>query len=388
MGMMYDYVKSKATKKDMSPDEWLQNNAENAAKCRLVTHVGAFTSPEEKIFIDAKTNDSGEIYLTTGGLKKDKKDTVYNSAAYMAIAGLMLLELEDGQELWRHLKNDTPLIREEFSLFAIDYEEFRLQLLQAVHEDEPKETSTRMKQIYFPVADGKYHLLTPLTSSVLMDELKDRIENIRNKKWDAIKKGSPNYGSDYEIIDNDLICVLYGGTKPQNISTINSQNAGKAFMLPSLPPVLHITEHRPYKDFFYSLDTFAFKPLFVALQKLFKLDINNINIRQGIENLLFAIVQQIVDRIITLQALEPGWTEAASCRLPAYQKILLDGKNREIRQNQDAWFKATIDHTAKWFFATYDKIMRDEKIMFDDVVYSFFKKKIQIAFEENKEYLR
>lgn len=386
MGIMYDYVTEKAAKKDMTPKEWLMKNTEFASKCRLVTHVGGFTHPDEKIFLDDKTSAAECGYLTTAGLKTGKKDTVYNSAAYMAIAGLMLLELEDGQAVWKHLEDDTPLIRQELKLLAMDGETFRRQMLQAVTEQEPKETSAKMRQIYFPIAGGEYHLLTPLTSSVLLTELKERIDAIRKKRWSAIKKDSPDYGSDYELLD-DVVCVLYGGTKPQNISTRNSQNAGRAFMLSSVPPALHQMKYRPYNDFFRSLRMIAFEPLFRSLQKLFKLDINNIDIRLGIEKRIFSITRQVVDRMIELQSLESGWTDAANCHLPLYQKILLDNKNREIRQNQDIWFGETVEHATKWFFETYGKIVKDEKFMFGDAEYIFVREKIKVALEEDKEYL-
>ena len=36
----------------------------------------------------------------------------------------------------------------------------------------------------------------------------------------------------------DLSVTAYGGTQPQNVSVLNSQNAGRAYLLPSTPPTL------------------------------------------------------------------------------------------------------------------------------------------------------
>ncbi|TOM55970.1 type I-F CRISPR-associated protein Csy1, partial [Vibrio parahaemolyticus] len=48
-----------------------------------------------------------------------------------------------------------------------------------------------------------------------------------------------------------LTTIGYGGTKPQNISVLNNQNAGKAHLLPSLPPQIAQRKRRlPTYDFF------------------------------------------------------------------------------------------------------------------------------------------
>jgi hypothetical protein len=100
--------------------------------------------------------------------------------------------------------------------------------------------------IYFPVGDD-YHLLSLLTPSAIVYKLKQRInENFqpfseRNKqekeKVERAVKDKKELKGDLNSIWN-LTAIGYGGTKPQNISVLNNQNGGIAYLLSSMPPIL------------------------------------------------------------------------------------------------------------------------------------------------------
>lgn len=98
--------------------------------------------------------------------------------------------------------------------------------------DDSVVTSSKIKQVYFPVwlDDEDYHLLSILTPSGLLFEMRRRIDDIRFSEQtktlrDLKRKGEYSEVGFKEIYG--LTTIGFGGTKPQNISVLNNQNAGK-----------------------------------------------------------------------------------------------------------------------------------------------------------------
>ena len=126
--------------------------------------------------------------------------------------------------------------------------------------DKSKKTNRLVKQVYFPITNSNekesYHLLSILTPSGLLVKVKEQIDNIRfsenSKKVREFRKKNkqPEENISYEDI-LDLTMIGYGGTKPQNISVLNSRNGGKFYLLSSLPPELEKRKVRlPNNNFF------------------------------------------------------------------------------------------------------------------------------------------
>lgn len=71
-----------------------------------------------------------------------------------------------------------------------------------------------------------------------------------NKEARQLKKKDEYSENGFDELFN-LTRISYGGTKPQNISVLNSNSAGKVYLLPSLPPSLKKRDVRlPRYDFF------------------------------------------------------------------------------------------------------------------------------------------
>jgi CRISPR-associated protein Csy1 len=138
-------------------------------------------------------------------------------------------------------------------------------------------TSSKVKQVYFPVQDREYHLLSVMTPSNLMFTLKERIREMHfseiTKQARESKKSLKHHEKGFSEIYG-LTVSGYGGTKPKNISVLNNQNHGEAYLLPSSPPQLADRKvQTPRTDFFKnSLWLKAFKDDFLKFHALLEQD--------------------------------------------------------------------------------------------------------------------
>jgi CRISPR-associated protein Csy1 len=80
-----------------------------------------------------------------------------------------------------------------------------------------------------------------LTPSGLLTQVKSRIDGIRfseeTKQAKETRKKNEHHVTGYDDLF-DLTVTAYGGTQPQNVSVLNSKNAGRAYLLASTPPKL------------------------------------------------------------------------------------------------------------------------------------------------------
>ncbi|MCK4492677.1 MAG: hypothetical protein KAU26_01360, partial [Methylococcales bacterium] len=265
---------------------WLLDMAKRASSSALSTHPNTFShSKSTKHYppnkndktsaIVAHSNSTPDGFLRTGNSVTPMdavRNAVTNNIA-IDVYNFLSLTLKDGQTIFKHLEQDTAKIQAQLKMPNTTYQEIKKGLL-AIKEDENKEhiTSDLIKQVYFPV-DDHYHLLSLLTPSGLMYKFKHQINDIRfsdeaKEARDAKKKNNYNEKGFDEIYD--LTAIGYGGTKPQNISVLNSQNGGVSYLLSSMPPTLIPQKIRlPKTDFFNnSLYYKNYSSSFESLDKL------------------------------------------------------------------------------------------------------------------------
>ncbi|RLM16765.1 type I-F CRISPR-associated protein Csy1 [Gibbsiella quercinecans] len=222
---------------------WLTDAASRAEQISLVTHALKFTHSDAKgssVFSAAPVEESPE-YLSTASLRQPAVDAVGNAAA-LDVAKLLQTEY-GGDSL------AAALQREDHAALAVLTDDPQ-QLTQWITgfkralTDKQLSSHKLAKQIYFPLSDtaagSQYHLLSPLYSSSLAQALHQRITVARfsdeakairqarkEQRWhDAIDVSYPN-----------LAVQNMGGTKPQNISFLNSGRRGKSYLLPCAAPV-------------------------------------------------------------------------------------------------------------------------------------------------------
>lgn len=304
---------------------------------------------------------------------------VFGNAAAMDVFKFLNLKLEDNVTVLTHLENRTPEIEKQLNVLAVSFDEITKGLLSIKGDGSPSaKTSTQVKQVYF-VVGNKYHLLSILTPSNLMYKLKERIDILRFsdevKEAKEVKKKNCYHAKGFSDIYG-LSVIGFGGTKPQNISVLNSQNGGKAYLLASMPPELTSRNIQPPKINFFSNTIWAnaYKVDFLKLHTLFIGDLNNMHVRNKRDRITKGIIYQVVDRLWMIRNLAAGWSESENYnKLPKYQKIWLDQLYVNTRDENTDWFSSVKNDFARWFVNSYMLILGKKAISLGDEQLPYFK---------------
>jgi CRISPR-associated protein Csy1 len=196
---------------------------------------------------------------------------------------------------------------------------------------------TLAKQLYWPVSedphdDAGYHLLAPLYPTSLVHRVyqtlqDDRFSDEAKAARDARKAGLWHERPVREY--QNLAIQKLGGTKPQNISQLNSERRGDNILLASLPPVWRSPEIRPVLGVDSLFKVFRrrseVRRLTDLLQRFLSEDpARNLETRTRRDEWVEAVLDELVQFTAELQTLEPGWTQGLSCELPATHCAWLD----------------------------------------------------------------
>lgn len=357
---------------------WLPDAAKRAKQLSLVSHPAKFSHPSAKTSsIIAKSERRADGFLRTGNVTAELD--VFGNAAAIDVYTFLSLQLSDDKTILMHLENKTVEIKEQFTIPTATFGEIEQGLLVITEDhDSVIKTSEIVKQVYFPV-DNDYHLLSVLTASNIMYKLKERINIMRfsdeAKQAREAKKNNHHHDAGFSEVYG-LSEIGFGGTKPQNISVLNSQNHGVAYLLASMPPELELRSiQAPRTNFFTNtLWVKAFDDDFKKLHDLFQSDTNNIHIRKKRDSLVRNIIYQVTDRVWMLRYLDAGWSDAEAYRnLPHYQKIWLDQANEQERTKNEDWLMALKNDFTRWFINSYQSIMGEQALSLGDEQMPYFK---------------
>ena len=253
-------------------EEWVIDASKRASQLTMASHPSKFSHPDAKTSsIIAKNNKENNGYLHSGNV--DCELDVFGNAAALDVYKFLTLRTEDNKTILDHLEVDSLEVRQAFSNLAQSYEIIKESFLAIKQSDDLTKTDRLVKQVYFPIKENSYHLLSILTSSGLITEFKNKIDIIRFsenvKEAKECRKNKKHYEGGFDDL-SDLTILGYGGTKPQNISILNSKNGGRSYLLPSLPPKITKREIRlPNRNFFEnSLWIKSFKDDLDYLQKI------------------------------------------------------------------------------------------------------------------------
>lgn len=356
---------------EFSLSTWLPKAAKRAKQLSLVSHPGKFSHPNAKI---TSIIDNSQ-YRPDGFLRSGNVNVgldVLGNAAALDVYKFLSLRMSDGQTILTHLEGKSSYIKEQLSIPSVSFSKIE-QGLMAIKEntDTLPETSGRIKQVYFPVKGNDYHLLSILTPSSLLYKLKERINNMHfsgeAREVRMAKKSNKYHGKELSEVYG-ISAIGFGGTKPQNISVINSKNGGVAYLHFSMPPELSTrTIHPPNTSFFsQSLWPNAFLDDFQKFHKQIIAD-TNVNVRRQRDRSIKNIIYQVADRLWVIRYLDAGWSDSENYkRLPQYQKLWLDQLYAERRQEDMGWFDMVKKELSIWFLNTYCNIMGDHAITMGD----------------------
>jgi CRISPR-associated protein Csy1 len=217
---------------------WLTDAAIRAKQISFATHPPKFTHSDAKgssVYI----TDSKQAwpYLCTATLQAPASDVVGNAAA-LDVAGLLQLAV-GGVTLANQLAQNDVSSLQAFTSDEAQLAEWLQGFKQALSVKELR-SHALAKQLYFPVASDSYHLISPLFSSSMAQALHERIGESRySEEAKAVRKlkREDKFSTQSTVDYLNVAVQTYGGTKPQNISLLNSGRRGQAYLLSCRPPV-------------------------------------------------------------------------------------------------------------------------------------------------------
>ncbi|WP_133128796.1 type I-F CRISPR-associated protein Csy1 [Legionella nagasakiensis] len=347
-------------------ENWLPDAAKRAGWVSISTHPCTFSHPSSRknkngyvTSIIAKASRKVDGYLRSGNVHV-ALDALGNAAA-LDVYKFLSLVTEDGKAVIEHIRQNTELAKALLNIKTENYENLRACFMEMVSSNEVSITSSKIKQVYFPVGSD-YHQLSILSNSGMIFDLRKRIDALRFsdtvQKRRELRRENIYSESGYSEI-YDVTTIGYGGTKPQNVSVLNNQYGGKAHLLFSVPPMLAQREITfPTKDFFVqSLRYRDCKEILERLDNIFKIErdgkISLDKIRKGRDRCLGDILDMILQKMMALRevSIDQFWSE--SSRLPDCQKIWLCEQYIEERAKRDDWLETLCAQIVFWINSAY-----------------------------------
>ncbi len=316
------------------PENWLADAARRVGQIQLATHTLKPIHPDARgtnLYVKPEPLEGVGLVGTHSVSDQGADDVVGNAAAldvfkflkveYGGRSLMQLAQVRDAAFL-KALSEDAHAASEWCAAFA------------SINETKSAPAShTLAKQVFFPLPDGTYHLLAPLfpTSLVHVAQRKmrdDRFGESAKAAREAYKKGErhPHGFREYP----NLAIQKFGGTKPQNISQLNSERYGENWLLPALPPTWKSARVRPPLHAASVFDRYFGRRRQVAdltralRQFLERTSHNNITIRRHRAFLVEQICEQAHLYAMELWHLEPGWTAKEGCALDESEQLWLD----------------------------------------------------------------
>lgn len=356
---------------------WLPDAASRASQITMVSHPSKFSHPNAKTSALVATKQSkADGYLRSGNVAYELD--VFGNAAAMDVYKFLSVVLSDNRTILDHLEENSAEIQSLLAIDSANYEDMRLSFLKIKDVGTKSKTDPLVKQVYFPVDDG-YHLLSLLTPSGLLCKVKERIDTMRfsdeAKEAREFRNGKEkkHHAVGFSDVLN-LTITAYGGTQPQNVSVLNSRNAGRAYLLPTLPPLFDSRQVRLPKNNFFkdTLNPRQFKDAFAPLHRLLMSDKNNIKIRTAIQKHVQEIVLQVLYQAQGVRAQGvrshgTGWSQKEYFEnLPDQQRIWLDDANHDARHETNNWLDEVLSDFARWIVSSYKYLFKQDAVDLSD----------------------
>ncbi len=361
-------------------ENWLLDAAKRADQIQLVSHTSKHMNSGAKgasgIFCNLGSKSISPDLVNSCSLRsKNILGDVIGNAAALDVNKFLQVEC-NGSTLLSRLLNDDENFKKALSSDSTLAQHIFDNLKVFISDRKPVAHSLT-KQIYFPVKDN-YHLILPLYPSVLVGSVHNQIKSDffgdEAKEAKEARKKNVYHSSVIHSYPN-LAVQSFGGSKPQNISQLNSERGGKSYLLPSLPPSWQSPKIKaPHKSIFTS-SLYYRKNIRYWVDALGtylkKTTVDNMNTRHGRDKILDAIVDDILNYAMELRSLPSGWSDSPECKLPNHEKIWLDPGGEKTESLQDDKWLETVCHN--FALTLNNRLKKYHKIEVDGVSYSVWK---------------
>lgn len=329
---------------------WLADAARRVGQIQAVTHVLKATHPDARgssLHVSPATLPQ-HAEIGSHVLGEDYAEDVVGNAAALDVFKFLKLDIE-GQRLLDWMQAGDSDLRDALNTDAAVATDWMSAFGSLVRSDPQPSSHEAAKQVYWlvgeaPADDTQYHLLQPLFSSSLAHAVHADIREARFGEDNKVARQAYRDKQSFDGIYRDyrnLVARKLGGTKPQNISQLNSDRGGVNYLLASLPP--RWTQERPRSllNLDSALERFAW---FEGVRELVKTlgdflltdPPKNDATRQRREAIEQALGLQLAYFASTILArFEPGWTRDPGCRLPLCEQLWLDPARIDLPDRQD-----------------------------------------------------
>lgn len=329
---------------------WLTDAARRVSQIQAVTHVPKATHPYARgtsLHVPPRSLPS-RSEIGTHVLGDDFAVDVVGNAAALDVFKFLGIEVEGCRLLDWMQAGDADLqaaLHPDASVAAAWMKAFS----NLVRDGGDPSSDALAKQLYWlvgadPADDAGYHLLQPMFSSSLAQAVHTEIQEARfgdaNKQARQSRRDKkPHTTPNREYLN--LAVRKLGGTKPQNVSQLNSERRGMNYLLASLPPVWRRQQAAGLLGAESALDRFRYgggevQKLMRALTDLLlsepEKNMATRDRREAIEQALGAQLQVFAAGVHS--TMEPGWSRNPDCRLPLCEKIWLDPERAELPMHE------------------------------------------------------
>lgn len=331
---------------------WLADAARRADQIQLATHVAKATHTDARGSSLRVQPAQLTQHPDVGShmLQQECPDDVVGNAAALDVYKLLKVEVEDKPLLHWLQVEDADLLA-ALSTSTTEAQELAVAFSAVLGSQEPRKSHSLAKQLYWlagdePAEDTDFHLLQPMFASSLAQVVHEDLQRARfsdtnkaaRKGWRDKKPCADSY-IDYR----GLVIRKLGGTKPQNVSQLNSERGGINYLLPSLPP----TAWQPQKNRSLLYRDSVFGPAFFyfgavrehvrALIEFLKSEppanLDTRNRRKALEK---AIGQELAVFGASIRGAQPpGWSRDPACELVHCEQLWLDPERTQLPVRRD-----------------------------------------------------
>ena len=343
------------------PAVWIADAIHRVKQIGLATHAIKYSHPDARgsSLCSDGCEAAGEDLVGTHTLGDQRSLDVVGNAASLDVYKFLNLEV-DGVPFWQRARDqDAALLAalpgsaEENRAWADSF--------ATLAQDGPKPASHPLaKQVYWHLGTNDYHLLQPLFPTSLVQRVNDILRKARfsDEAREARKARLDEKSYAYGFRDwPELLIQKFGGTKPQNISQLNSERHGEAWLLPSLPPSWKQVGLRPplHMDTVFKHLPYRFNRKAEELERYLASvkGWNNQDIRDG----RMRRVSEIIDDLIQcgcsyVDGLPAGWSADAECKLDNIECYWLDpnrdSEDFQQRRSSTDWPRDIADRFGMW----------------------------------------
>ncbi len=328
-------------------ENWVSDAARRVGQLQVVTHTLKAVHPDAKgtnLFVPPGSLPD-KPWIGSHLLTQDYATDVVGNAAALDVYKFLQLEL-DGKNLLDRALENAPALLEALSNDSAQAQSWVESFAAIIQPKESCRTSNKAKQIYWlvgdePTRDEDFHLLSPLYPSSLAHRIFQRIQHDRFSEQAKAarqarreKKPAETGYSDYP----NLVAQKLGGTKPQNISQLNSERGGNNYLLASLPPLWRSREQ------WLPLKVDSVFPRFMRQERPRWLMDNmkaflatdppaNVHTRNRVDGLVNALIDELILFTAAMHQLEPGWSADDNCQLVEAEQFWLDPERAELDED-------------------------------------------------------